>query len=299
MSFSNDVKKELLDIKQKSSCCKKAFIFGASLCARQLDDGHLFMRITDDNTAHAIIGGVSHIFKKDVESNTVKRGFCNMTEISFNSPAISNFLQLCDTYEGEECVLDSYLKCDGCMSSFMRGVFCAAGSISDPHKSYTLEIILPTEKRAEMLKLKLEENGLTAGMVARKLGYGLFFRNGEAVENFLTICGANEIVFELYNSQIERDIRNYENRATNCVAVNIQRSVGAASKHVTVIENIISAKLFDDMPDDLRLTARLRIENPEMSLTELAGIHKPVISKSGLNHRLSKIYEYAEKNGLI
>ena len=170
MSFSNDVKKELLDIKQKSSCCKKAFIFGASLCARQLDDGHLFMRITDDNTAHAIIGGVSHIFKKDVESNTVKRGFCNMTEISFNSPAISNFLQLCDTYEGEGCALDSYLKCDGCMSSFMRGVFCAAGSISDPHKSYTLEILLPTEKRAEMLKLKLEENGLTAGMVARKLG---------------------------------------------------------------------------------------------------------------------------------
>ena len=81
--------------------------------------------------------------------------------------------------------------------------------------------------------------------------------------------------------------------------MNIQRSVGAASKHVTIIENIISAKLFDDMPDDLRLTARLRIENPEMSLTELAGIHKPVISKSGLNHRLSKIYEYAEKNGLI
>ena len=75
---------------------------------------------------------------------------------------------MCDTYKGEGCAFDSYLKCDGCLSSFIRGIFCAAGSISDPHKSYTLEIILPTKERAEQLKIKLEENGLIAGIVERK-----------------------------------------------------------------------------------------------------------------------------------
>ena len=83
------------------------------------------------------------------------------------------------------------------------------------------------------------------------------------------------------------------------VAMNIQRSVASATKHIKIIEDLKSAKLFDDMPDDLKLTACLRLENPEMSLLELAGIHKPAISKSGLNHRLAKITEYATKHGIV
>lgn len=299
MSFSSDVKKELLEIKQKNSCCKKAFIFGAAMSAEITDGASLFMRVCDDNSADAVVFGINRIFKKDVEVKKTNRGFCNMSDLYFTSPAICNFVSACDESENTDgSVIDMYLKCDTCISSFIRGVFCASGSISDPHKSFTLELVLPTEERALHLKAKLEENGLAPGLVKRKKGYGLFFRNGEAVENFLTICGANETVFELYNSQIERDIRNNENRATNCVAMNIQRSVGAASKHIKIIEDLISAKLFDDMPDELKLTANIRLENPEMSLTELAGIHKPAISKSGLNHRLSKITEYANKHGI-
>ena len=299
MSFSSDVKKELLEIKQKNSCCKKAFIFGAAMSSEIADGGCISMRICDDNVADAVILGVNRIFKKDVSVKKTNRGFCNMSDLSFVSPAISNFVSACDTSENTDgSVIDMYLKCDTCISSFIRGVFCAAGSITDPHKSFTLEIVLPTEKRALNLKAKLEENGLMPGIVARKKGFGLFFRNGEAVENFLTICGANETVFELYNSQIERDIRNNENRATNCVAMNIQRSVASATKHIKIIEDLKSAKLFDDMPDDLKRTACLRLENPEMSLTELAGIHKPAISKSGINHRLAKITEYAAKKGI-
>ena len=300
MSFSSDVKKELLEIKQKNSCCKKAFVFGAAMASEIADGGSLSMRICDDNSADAVIFGINKIFKKDVAVNKINRGFCNLTDLSFVSPAICNFVSALDTSENTDgSVIDMYLKCDTCISSFIRGVFCAAGSISDPHKSFTLEIVLPTEKRALHLKSKLEENGLTPGMVTRKKGFGLFFRNGEAVENFLTICGANETVFELYNSQIERDIRNNENRATNCVAMNIQRSVASATKHIRIIEDLKSAKLFEDMPDDLKLTATLRMENPEMSLIELAGIHKPAISKSGLNHRLAKITEYATKHGIV
>ena len=299
MSFSSDVKKELLEIKQKNSCCKKAFIFGAAMSSEIADGGCLSMRICDDNSADGVIFGINKIFKKDVAVKKTNRGFCNMTDMSFNSPAISNFVSSLDISENTDVIIDMYLKCDTCISSFIRGVFCAAGSISDPHKSFTLEIALPTEKRALHLKAKLEENGLTPGMVTRKKGFGLFFRNGEAVENFLTICGANETVFELYNWQNERDIRNNENRATNCVAMNIQRSVASSTKHIRIIEDLKSARLFDDMPDDLKLTAELRLENPEMSLLELAGIHKPAISKSGLNHRLAKITEYATKNGIV
>jgi DNA-binding protein WhiA len=97
------------------------------------------------------------------------------------------------------------------------------------------------------------------------------------------------------NSFIERDIRNNENRATNCVARNISRSVGAAQKHVSAIESLIESKRFDRLPEELRYTAKLRLENDSASLYELSLLHDPPITKSGLNRRLAKIMEIANE----
>lgn len=301
MSFCSEVKKELLEIKLKSTCCRKAFILGGCMTSRYTDDGRLCIKLTHAETADAIVDGINRVFKKEVQENRADRGFCKMSEIFYSSSSIERFINSCDEHESdtEDNLLDQYMKCDGCFSAFMRGVFCASGSISDPHRSFTLEISMPTRQRAEILRSKLSDSGLNSGIVSRKNGWGIFFRNGEAVENFLTACGANEIVFELYNSQIERDIRNNENRAANCDAVNIKRSVGATSRHILAIEAIMSSGYFEEMTDDLKASATLRIEHPEMTLSELAAMHKPAISKSGLNHRLSKIYEYAKKNGII
>ena len=300
MSFSDDVKRELLDSKLKGNCCRRAFLFGA-LMGGELSGDKITLKISSPDTAEYVKECITHILKRPFCEEKINRGFCKMSVLRFTSPAATKFLLSCDSIndEGIPEGIDSYIKCNGCTSAFIRGVFCATGSISDPKKCFTLEMILPTLERAQAVRQRLFECELSPGLCERKNGYGLFFRNGESVENFLTICGANDIVFELYNSQIEREIRNNENRATNCVAMNIQRSVGAAAKQVTIIAKLYDIDVFYDMPNDLQYTGNLRIQNPEMSLTELAELHSPKISKSGLNNRLRKISEYAKKFGIV
>lgn len=300
MSFSDDVKKELLDSKLKGNCCRRAFLFGA-LMGGEIDGDTIILKISSFDTAEYIKECVAHVLKQPFEEEKINRGFCKMSILRFSSPAALKFLMLCDRVndDGIPEGIDSYIKCNSCASAFIRGAFCTTGSISDPRKSFTLEMILPSLERAQALRQRLLQCELSPGLCERKTGYGLFFRNGESVENFLTICGANEIVFELYNSQIEREIRNYENRATNCVAVNIQRSVGAASKQVAIIAKLYDIDVFYDMPHELQYTGNLRIQHPEMSLSELAEAHSPSISKSGLNNRLRKISEYAKKFGIL
>ncbi len=299
MSFSDDVKRELLDSKLKGNCCRRAFLFGA-LMGGEIDGDKITLKISSFETAEYIKECITHILKRPFEEERINRGFCKMSILKFISPAASKFLMSCDHIndDGIPEGIDSYIKCTGCTSAFIRGVFCSCGSISDPRKCFTLEMILPTLERAQAVRQRLFECELSPGLCERKTGYGLFFRNGEAVENFLTICGANETVFDLYNFQIEREIRNYENRATNCVAVNIQKSVDAAARQVSIIARLYDIDVFYDMPEELQYTGNLRIQNPEMSLTELAEAHTPKISKSGLNNRFRKIAEYAKKYGI-
>ena len=109
------------------------------------------------------------------------------------------------------------------------------------------------------------------------------------------MLGATNAAFELMNCKIERTIRNEENRATNCVARNISRSVEASRRQIEEIETLVTSGRIDTLPYDLKVTARLRLENPESSLTELALMHVPPISKSGLNHRLQKLSNESKK----
>ena len=299
MSFSDDVKRELLGSKLKGNCCRRATLFGA-LMGAVVNGEIITLNLTNDDTAQFVKDGIAHVLKRPYEESHVNRGFCKMTTLRFTSPAASKFLESCDSVNDDGVAegINSYIKCPGCTSAFIRGAFCATGSISDPKKSFTLEMILPTLERAEAARQRLLECELMPGLCERRGGYGLFFRNGEAVENFLTICGANETVFELYNSQIEREIRNYENRATNCVAVNIQKTVGASQKQIAVIGQLYDIDVFYDMPEELQYTGNLRIKYPEMSLSELADAHSPKMTKSGLNNRIKKIIEYAKKHGI-
>jgi DNA-binding protein WhiA len=114
------------------------------------------------------------------------------------------------------------------------------------------------------------------------------------VEDLLAIMGAQHTIFEVINSRIEREIRNNENRATNCVAKNIEKTIFAATRHVEAINKLMEHGKLENLPEGVKITAMLRYRNPDATLDELARMHEPTISKSGLNHRLQKILEAAE-----
>ena len=106
--------------------------------------------------------------------------------------------------------------------------------------------------------------------------------------------GAGQSRFLITNTFIERDIRNAENRATNCVASNISKSVDAAMKQIEAIRILNDSGKTLSLPEELRYTAELRVENPSASLFELSHLHEPPISKSGLNRRLTRLLEEAD-----
>ena len=160
---------------------------------------------------------------------------------------------------------------------------------------YHLEIKFKDAKIAKRIYQVLVEEGIPPKIVNRKTSVGLYYKNSGGIEDMLTYLGGMKSLFDLMNAKIERDIRNSVNRSTNCVAGNISKSVDAAQKQIAAINEIESAGKLAMLPDELFDTAKLRMDNPSASLAELARLHNPPISKSGLTHRISKIIEYAEE----
>lgn len=298
MSFSSEVKTELNAIKIKSNCCKKAYLFGAMLFAED-NNGTITLTLTDDSSVEQVCYFLKTIYKITPAIKNIKRGCYSASVLTFESPRISEFLAFSDAFS-QEGNASAYLSCKECNITFTRGVFAARGSISDPHKSYSLEIQAPNEARALLISNIIESMGLIAPSKTSRNGKtGLFYRNESAIEDFLTACGANNTLFVLLNSQIEKDIRNLENRATNCVAKNILKTVEAIQQQITAIEKLKENGFLEDLSREILVTAELRLEYPEATLSELAELHNPPISKSGLSHRLSKIAEEAKKRKLI
>ncbi len=302
MSFSSQVKDELNALPIKSNCCKKAYIFGVMLSASALGD-IISVKLTDESTAEQFCHFLKSIYNIEPERKAINRGCFKAFELSFRSHKISEFLSFADSFSDSDEDIDalsSFFKCKDCRSVFLRAVFCSRGSVSDPKKSYSLEIQLPNDTRAMLVHSLLEELGPEApGITPRKDRYGIFYRNESAIEYVLSVFGANKIIFDFLDAYVEKDYRNAENRATNCVARNIARSVNAAGAQIASIEALIANGMLEELSEDIKTTAKLRIANPDMSLGELAAIHNPPISKSGLNHRLSKITELAKKRKLI
>jgi len=302
MSFSSQVKDELNALAIKNNCCKKAYIFGVMLSASALGDV-ISVKLTDESTAEQFCHFLKSIYNIEPERKAINRGCFKAFELSFRSHKISEFLSFADSFSDSDEDIDalsSFFKCKDCKSVFLRAVFCARGSVSDPKKSYSLEIHVPNDTRAMLVHSILEELGPEApGITPRKDRYGIFYRNESAIEYVLSVFGANKIIFDFLDAYVEKDYRNAENRATNCVARNIARSVNAAGAQIASIEALIANGMLEELSEDIKTTAKLRIANPDMSLGELAAIHNPPISKSGLNHRLSKITELAKKRKLI
>lgn len=302
MSFSSQVKDELNTLQIKGNCCKKAYIFG-SLLAAEITDGEILIKLTEDSAADQLCHLLKAIYKIDPQKKEIRRGCYRAVELRFKSSKLADFLTFADDFSGSDEdmeTLDGYFACENCKRVFARAAFCASGSVSDPKKSYTFEIHTKNDTRVWLMHAILEEIVSEApGITSRNGKFSIFYKNNSAIEDVLTVIGANKTLFEFLDSYVEKDLRNYENRATNCVTRNIAKSVDASSQQVLAIEALIATGAFEELNDDVRATAELRLANPSLTLSELAEIHTPPISKSGLNHRISKIMELAKRLKLI
>lgn len=191
--------------------------------------------------------------------------------------------------------LVSLVKCENCAGALIRGLFISVGMMSDPETGYRLEFPLPSEDLADEVGALLSGVGLEPKKASRRGKTVLYYKESGSIEDMLGIIGAKKAAFELMNIKIERELRNNANRQTNCDAANISKTVSASEQQIDAIEYLRKNGLFDMLPEDLRRTALLRLENSDASLSALVKLHDEHISRSGVNHRLARITSIAEE----
>ncbi len=181
-----------------------------------------------------------------------------------------------------------------CCISFIRGAFLGGGSISDPLKSYHIEFGTKSGIEARILCSMLEYEGFMPKITERKGKKIVYIKECEQIADLLGCMGADNGALEMFNVQIEKQMRNEINRRVNCENANMDKSAKASSKHMYAINRLKNAGKWDSLPDVLKEIGDLRTENPDLSLKELGEMTSPPIGKSGVNHRLNRIIEYAE-----
>lgn len=292
MSFADELREELCDLPIKKPCCRRALAEGLLVGAVDLGKKQISVRYRSEVVATLASAMIHQQYAAVPESEM--RGICGhrFYDLRFSSPAAAKLLSRFDATE-EEGELPLHQSCEGCRSAFLRGAFLAVGTLNDPQKSFHLELLV-APSRATLLARFLEDCGYPARRIGRRESVGLYYKGSGAVEDLAALMGAQTAIFKIINSRIERDLRNNENRATNCVAKNIERSVSAAARQMEAIGRLIERGRLEALPEGLRTTAMVRYQNPDATLDELVALHEPPISKSGLNHRLSKLLDAAE-----
>lgn len=293
MSFSSDVKSEISKTENLSSCCFHAQVYGLvlfahfskynlSITSENADVFELYLSyirdycgveptISDSGTKK-----LTAYIKSDSEKNKVFDKFghsLSETSLRINRANIS-----------DEC----------CNSAFLRGVFLACGTVTNPEKGYHLEFVVPYKRLCMDFITLLNELGLNPKYIVRKGNHIVYFKDSESIEDILTIIGAQAAALQVMGIKIEKDVKNSVNRKLNFEISNINKTVNAANLQVEAIKLIEKNTGISSLPVNLQEIARLRIENPEASLSELGNMLSEPISRSGINHRLNRIVKFAE-----
>lgn len=179
--------------------------------------------------------------------------------------------------------------------ALIRGLFMGAGSINNPENKYHLEMIVANKESLKQIKTILENLGIQIKTLNTKQKYSLYLKEGEEISKFLALIGANKAVMQFEDIRIQREMRGKVNRLVNCESANLNKTINASIEQIAAIKKLKEMKKFNKLDDNLKEIANLRLENPDMPLSELGKLLKDPVGKSGVNYRLKKIMEIANE----
>lgn len=286
MSFSTEQKNEIISETPRSQCCRRALLEGVLSSHSVLSDGRIFISLDSDETVRYVLPLISEIYGKEAQTVKSSRGGRRKL-LAFESKAAEKYLDSINdgiTYT---------TRCPACSSFFLKGVFLASGRVSDPEKQYSLEF--SQGRNTDSFFNMFLDLGMSPKISKKPNEEVIYFKNSNEIEDFFALAGMNSTAFAFMNKKIQGEIRNNANRVANCEINNIGKAVYASMNQIALIEELTSRGLLSYLPDELYETALLRMQHKDLSLSRLASIMTPPISKQGLSHRLKKITEIAEE----
>ncbi|ASS76516.1 DNA-binding protein WhiA [Tumebacillus algifaecis] len=305
MSFAARTKKELTQLDLKP-CCKRAEL--AALIRMNgtvlISGKRISLDVTTENAAIArrmytllkeLFGVHAEILVR--KKMRLKKNNVYMMRVPFQVREILQ--ELC--IAGENLVFvaginQELVKKNCCKRSYLRGVFLAGGSVNDPEgSSYHLEIASNDYDHSAALLTLINEYDLNAKLIDRKKSYVVYLKEVEKIIEFLNIIGAHQALLKFEDIRIVKGMRNQVNRLVNCETANLNKTIEASVRQIENIKLLERVIGLQNLPPRLREVAELRLQFPDINLKELGEMLPSVVSKSGVNHRLRKLDELAEK----
>ena len=284
MSFTNDVKRELCGCDVPDNL-RDVLRYGLMFGFKGADP----YLVTRDK---AVAGYIRRIFPKNsIEVRVSKIS----TGTSYLTAPKDRLLPVRYGYFENGIVNDLIGGSDAEVGMFMRGLFVASGSAHVQKAGYHLELSVGDREKCESLLRLITEQGMQINLSHRGASYFLYSKNSENISDILTFMGAVQSAMEIMNIKIMKEVRSNINRSVNCETANIDRTVRASAKQLDDIRLVIENLDSEQLSDDLREIAGLRLENPDMSLRDLGKLVEPNISRSGVNHRFERIAKLAEE----
>lgn len=295
MSFSTDVKDELLAIDNLSDCCIQAQSYGMLLFGRSFSLSSMSYATEHAAASERYAQCIREITGVEPE-RADKESKMNIVSVRYSAErrAVLDYFG----HSPRDLTLRinrANISAECCFGAFLRGVFLSCGSISSPEKNYHLEFVVPFMKLSNDLFSFLEEMGLSPKKVIRKGYHVIYFKDSENIEDLLTAMGATNSTILLINVKINKDLRNHINRRVNFETANIDRAVRAGTNQAEAIKKIAKERGLESLPENLHETAVLRLENPDATLSELEELFEGRVSRSGINHRLKRLVKIAEE----
>lgn len=296
MSFSSDVKQELCKLNISRRCCAQAEAYGVLLFCNTFHSRQVRI-ITESpwlkERLPVLFRKAFHVeFDQSPQPGEGKGSFLIEDPVKLRT--------VFETYGLEQNASVSihvnfaHLEEEHCRAAFLRGAFLAGGSVTDPLKSYHLELATSHFHVGREVPALMQEAGFQPKTTTRKGNYITYFKQSEHIEDLLTAIGAPLSAMDMMTAKLERDLRGSVNRRVNCDAANLDKLVAAAQHQIEAIHKLEEHGLLASQPAKLQEAAGLRQDNPELTLSQLAALCDPPVTKSAFNHRLRKLVELAE-----
>ena len=311
MSFSSNVKEELSkECNSPRHCCIAETAAIISMCGKVIFDEKDHVRIEIHTENVTVARKYFTLLKKTYNINTdisirhsssLNKNRSYVLSVNDDETA-RKILMTCrlmkpfGVIEEDFSISDSLIiQRECCKRAFIRGAFLAAGSVSDPVKTYHFEIVCLSEAKAKQLQMIMETFNINARVIKRRKYFVVYVKDSSQVVDLLNIMGAYNALMDMENVRIVKDMRNNVNRKVNCETANINKTVSAAVKQIEDIRFIQMSSAFDELPESLQEMAELRVRYPEATLAELGQLLDTPVGKSGVNHRLKKISLFADE----
>ncbi len=312
MNFTSDIKKEIINHgigrgqggTAEKRAALSAFVRTSGILGEKDGSPNFFIVSETENVAEFFMSAFSEVFNADLSiTNATMDRMSGRDKLLLQCPQsqameVMKSLKLVKRTGGIRYGISASLTdSDECKIAYIKGAFLGGGSCTVPSDGastgYHLEIVFSDKQTARDFCALLDELECIARLVERKDTFVVYIKSKEVISDFLAMMGAEHALRKFSALVEKRDRANRNNRAQNCMAGNADKAAIAAVKQVVAIEKLKQWSGFADLPDELKTLASLRLNNPSMSLQELADTLK--VSKSCLNHRMRRLMDLAEK----